>query len=245
MAKPNDIELGNGERMPILYEDRAALAVDKPRGWMLVPFNWQRTDRNLHAALVSSIAEGAFWARSRGLKFLRHVHRLDTETTGILLLAKSPGALDTFSQLFESRRMEKTYLAVVAGIPKQQEWTCQLALAPVPGEPGRMRVDRAGKPAETHFRVLRVLPNHTPPCAVIEARPYTGRTHQLRVHLAEARLPIIGDPLYGRAPARVDPDDPFPMALRAVELAFQHPFTRRPVRITAPTEPFYRRFGIA
>src|SRR6478735_5246771 len=105
--------------MPILYEDRAVLAIDKPRNWMLVPFNWQRTNRNLQAAIVSSIAAGDFWARSRGLKFLRHIHRLDADTSGVLLLARSQGALDTMGRLFESRQMHKTYLAVAQGGAKE------------------------------------------------------------------------------------------------------------------------------
>src|SRR5215813_8747753 len=117
MAKTDQIELPTGERLPILYEDRSVLAIDKPRGWMLVPFSWQRTNRNLQAALTSSIAAGDFWARVRGLRFLRHIHRLDAETTGILLLAKSKGALATYGELFESRKMEKVYLAVVEGVP--------------------------------------------------------------------------------------------------------------------------------
>src|SRR5499425_866536 len=107
MPKSSEIELGDGTRIAILHEDRAVLAIDKPRGWMLVPFSWQKTSRNLQAALTSSIAAGDFWARSRSLKFLRFVHRLDAETTGILLWAKSPGAVKTFGDLFESRRMEK------------------------------------------------------------------------------------------------------------------------------------------
>src|SRR5438876_93531 len=102
MAKPNFIELPTGEKIPILYEDRSVIAIDKPRGWMLVPFSWQKTGRNLQAALISSIATGDFWARSRGLRFLRFVHRLDAETTGILLLAKSQGAVETYGELFES-----------------------------------------------------------------------------------------------------------------------------------------------
>ncbi len=114
MGKPNQIELPTGERIPILYEDRSVLAIDKPRGWMLVPFSWQKTNRNLQAALTSSIAAGAFWARSRSLRYLRFVHRLDADTSGILLFAKSQGALETFGGLFESRRMEKVYLAVVS-----------------------------------------------------------------------------------------------------------------------------------
>ncbi|MCX6895250.1 MAG: hypothetical protein NTZ16_07085 [Verrucomicrobia bacterium] len=97
MAKPNFIELDDGQelqRIPIIHEDRSALAVDKPAGWMLVPFSWQNTNRNLMAALTSSISAGDFWARSRGLKFLRNVHRLDADTTGILLFVKSMGAVE-------------------------------------------------------------------------------------------------------------------------------------------------------
>jgi len=98
------------------------LALDKPAGWMLVPFSWQTTDRNLQAALVSSIAAKDFWARSAHLKFIRYVHRLDADTTGVLLFAKSPGAVNTFGKLFESRKMEKVYLAVIAGVPRQRDW---------------------------------------------------------------------------------------------------------------------------
>src|SRR6266566_5735836 len=104
MAKPDHIELPTGERIAILYEDRSVIAIDKPRNWMLVPFSWQKTKRNLQAALTSSIAAGEFWARSRGLKFLRFVHRLDAETTGILLFVKSRSGLQAYSDLFESRR---------------------------------------------------------------------------------------------------------------------------------------------
>src|SRR3954469_9709309 len=149
MAKPDCITLPTGEQIEILYEDRSVLAIDKPRDWMLVPFSWQKTNRNLQAALISSIAAGDFWARSRGLRFLRFVHRLDAETTGILLLAKSQGAVVSYGALFESREMEKTYLAVVSGVPKQTEWTCRLKIGPDPDQRGRMLVDaRYGKQAE-------------------------------------------------------------------------------------------------
>ena len=81
MAKPDYIELGDGERISILYEDRSVMAIDKPPGWMLVPIMWQQTDRNLQAAIASSLAAGDFWARSRNLKFLKHIHRLDADTS--------------------------------------------------------------------------------------------------------------------------------------------------------------------
>jgi 23S rRNA pseudouridine1911/1915/1917 synthase len=154
MAKPTVIELWEGKiahRFPILYEDRSVLAIDKPRHWMLVPFTWQRTNRNLQAAITSSIAARDFWARSRNLKYLHYVHRLDADTTGVLLFAKSTGALRTLSDLFEDRRMDKCYLAVVSGIPKRSEWTCDLRIAPDERRIGRMRASLHGKDAELHF----------------------------------------------------------------------------------------------
>jgi 23S rRNA pseudouridine1911/1915/1917 synthase len=234
VAKPTSIELPGVPPIPILYEDRSVLAIDKPRGWMLVPYSWQKTNWNLQAAIVSSIGAGDFWARSRGLKFLKFVHRLDAETTGILLFAKSPGAVESYSDLFEDRRMEKTYLAVVEGVPRETEWTCHLKLGPAPGQIGRMRVDeREGKDAETHFRVLQMIGPRT----IIAARPLTGRTHQIRLHLAETAGPVVGDDIYGRR------ETGGKLGLRAVRLAFPDPFTRRRVEIRAPVEGFCREYG--
>ena len=305
MAKPNFIDLPGVAPISILYEDRSVMAIDKPRGWMLVPHSWQKTNWNLQAAIVSSISAGDFWARSRNLKFLKFVHRLDAETTGILLFAKSQGAVDSISDLFETRKMEKTYLAVVAGAPPEDEWTCRLKLGPAPGEIGRMMVDEfEGKESETHFRVLArnagsaggprpqrshsqsdaekfprapgsaprgesgrpaVSPRNFPaaergsvtrsgpgrtealrltdprsaggPLALIEAAPLTGRTHQIRIHLAESGFPCVGDDTYGRG------RDGFKLGLRAMRLAYPDPFTRRRVEIRAPVEEFCREYG--
>jgi RluA family pseudouridine synthase len=232
--KPDCIKLPDCEPFPILYEDRSVIAIDKPCGWMLLPVSWQNTGHNLQAAINSSIAARDFWARSRGIKFLRYVHRLDGDTSGILLFARSPGALETYSRLFEGRRMEKTYLAVVEGSPREMEWTCQLKLAPDPRRIGRMKVDaREGKDAETHFRVLQRKGKQS----LVEARPVTGRTHQIRVHLSEAGLPIVSDELYGREEERVK------LGLRAVRLAYADPFTRRRIDIRAPVEKFLREYG--
>jgi 23S rRNA pseudouridine1911/1915/1917 synthase len=241
VAKPNYIELGTGEKLRILYEDRSVIAIDKPPGWMLIPFNWQNTGRNLQAAVTSAIAEGQFWARSRNLRYLQHVHRLDAETSGVLLFARSTGALHTFSELFESRKMHKRYLAVVQGVPAKKEWTCDLKLAPDPAQIGRMRVDaKTGKVAETHFCLLQTRSDQS----LVEAMPITGRTHQIRLHLAAEGFPVSGDPFYGpqgKPPARVERNAP--LGLRAVQLEYRDPFTRKPVRIQAPPEPFLAKFG--
>ena len=237
MAKPSHIELPDGTRIPILYEDRSVLAIDKPAGWLLVPDSWERTGRNLQLALTSSLKLGDFWARSRNLKFLRFVHRLDADTSGVLLLAKSPGALQALSKLFEARRVEKSYLAAVRGIPGEKTWTCRLRLAPEKKAIGRMKVDqRAGKDAETHFTVLQTRKDS----ALIEARPTTGRTHQIRVHLATAGHAVIGDPLYGPKDVMQPGRE---LALRAVALAYCDPFQKTQVRIQAPNSEFKKRFG--
>lgn len=234
MARPACIELFREPPIPILYEDRSVLAIDKPPGWMLVPYSWQKTQRNLQAAIQSSIAAGHYWARSRHLKFLKHIHRLDGDTSGILLFAKSVGALQSFGDLFESRKMEKVYVAVTAQAPKESTWTCRLNLAPDPKQIGRVRVADDGKDSETEFRVIASATGKH----LIEARPFTGRTHQIRVHLAESGCAITGDELYGRA-------DKTALALRAVGLAYRDPFTRHEVAIRAPLNDFLASHGFA
>jgi RluA family pseudouridine synthase len=254
VAKPKNIELNNGKVViPILYEDRSVLAVDKPAGWMLAPDSWDKTGRNLQLALQSSLNAGDFWAYSRNIKFLRYVHRLDAETTGVLLLCKSLGALKAYSELFETRSVEKYYLAVVEGVPTKTEWTSKFPLIADPSIKGKMLVVRPGKPsprpgprgpqadikdAETHFRVLQTLNDK----ALVEARPLTGRTHQIRVHLAASGFPIVGDPLYGNAPAAASKGAQI-IALRAVKLVYRDPFQKRQIRIDAPTDEFLKTYG--
>lgn len=230
------IELPNGATIPILYEDRVVLAIDKPAGWMLAPDDWDRTQRNLQRALVSSVNGGDYWAASRQLRFIRFIHRLDADTTGVVLFAKSQGALRVLSELFETRKVEKRYLAVVEGVPQSEHWTCSLKIGEEPGTQGRMKVDpKNGKDAETNFTVLQVGGNR----ALIEAAPVTGRTHQIRVHLAASGFPVVGDVLYGAKRA----GDKSPLALRSIGIAYFDPFQKRQIKIVAPVDKFRKQFG--
>lgn len=233
MAKTDHVELPDGTRIPILYEDRGVLALDKPPGWVLGPDDDERLRRNLHVALTEGIARGAFWARSRNLRFLRFVHRLDGPTSGVLLCVKAQGGIRPYSELFADRAVEKSYLAVTDGLPREARWICRLSLGPDPALWGRHRVDEAsGKPAETEFRVLDSLGSR----ALVEARPYTGRTHQIRLHLAAAGCPVWGDDMYGR-------HDQLGLGLRSILLAYRDPFTGRNVRVRAPTKAWCAQFG--
>lgn len=233
---PDYIELSHDRRFLILYEDRSVLAIDKPRKWMLVPAEWKRSHRNLQAVLISSIAAGDSWARSRELHYLHFVHRLDAETTGVLLFAKSPEAVSAYYELFQQRKVEKHYLAVVHGVPESAEWVCQLRLGKDPGQANHVHVDpEHGKEAETRFRVLHTQVGR----ALLEVHPLTGRTHQIRVHLAASGHPIVGDALYGPPPSRHLEH----LALRSVRLAYQDPYTHQPVDIRADATEFLREYG--
>jgi len=221
--------------IPVLHEDRAMLAIDKPAGWMLAPEHAHKVINNLHALLMGSIVAGDVWARSRGIRFLRYVHRLDADTTGVLLLAKSKGAIGPLSQCFARQQVDKVYLAMIDGVPDEGEWQCELPLcAPVKGT-GRVTVSRKnGKESTTWFRMLASHDGRS----LIACRPLTGRTHQIRVHLAETAGAIVGDRIYGGAKGR-DAE----LGLRSVWLRLRHPFTRRPVGVAAPWDKFLRRFG--
>lgn len=233
MSKPRIIDLEDAPPIPILYEDRAVLAVDKPAGWLVAPEDWAQTRRNLPRLLSASIQAGEWWAASRNLRFLRFVHRLDAETSGVLLGVKSPGAAPPISRLFEERGMRKRYLVVVGGRPPAASWSREDWIDDEPGRPGRYRVvNSGGRDACTRFKVLAERDGLT----LLEAEPITGRTHQIRLHAMASGCPVAGDALYGFA-------HDAGLGLRAVELGYMDPFSRRPVCIHAPAGPFLKAYG--
>jgi RluA family pseudouridine synthase len=234
VAKPHNIELPDGTSIPIVYEDRSVLVLDKPAGWIIAPDDWYNTRRNLTLALRSSLENGDWWAKSRSLRFLRIIHRLDAETSGLLLCAKNPNAVDAYSALFETREVSKVYWAVVDGPLPDREWVRRDSFAPIPHRPGVFRVVAGDfKDAETWFKCLA----QEGPLSLIEARPTTGRTHQIRLHLLASGLPVVGDELYGR-------EHPAGLALRAMELGYTDPFMQKRIVVRARPGDFIRRYGI-
>ena len=172
--------------LPILFEDGEALVIDKPGG---LPLDRPRAGGPSLADRLDELRLG----------FQRQpapAHRLDTDTSGCLLLARNPKALKRFSAAFEQRLVAKRYLGIIAGIPAESEGTIELSLSKISSaEAGwRMIPARKGKPALTHWRIVAVHGGR----ALVEFRPETGRTHQIRVHAASGiGIPLLGDPVYG------------------------------------------------
>lgn len=171
---------------PILFEDGEALVIDKPGG---VPIETPRKGGPSLGDQLDALKLGFHFAPVP-------VHRLDTDTSGCLLLARNGKALKRFGRAFEDRRVTKRYLGVLAGMPTQREGTIELALAKISSAAAgwRMIPAKKGKPSVTHWRVLAEAGGR----ALVEFRPQTGRTHQIRVHAASGiGVPLLGDPLYG------------------------------------------------
>lgn len=171
---------------PILFEDAEALVIDKPGGLPI------ETPRKGGASLADQLD-----ALKLGFHFAPvPVHRLDTDTSGCLLLARNPKALKRFAMAFEQRSVGKRYLGILAGVPGQSEGVVELALAKISsaGAGWRMIPAKKGKPSITHWQVLDERDGR----ALVEFRPETGRTHQIRVHAASGiGVPLLGDPVYG------------------------------------------------
>ena len=213
--------------LSILYEDGWLVAVDKPRGAHTQPPR-ERTPGQLAvhelAILRLSLREG----RRAELKLL---HRLDRITSGVLLFARNHGAARGLARVWAAGEAVKRYLAVVRGaVPEHLE--IAEPIGPDASTPGRFRVQRGGRPARTLVRRLAAAAG----LALIEARPLSGRTHQVRVHLAAHGHPVVGDSLYGGG---VAPPGPF---LHAWRLELPHPRDGRRLVIEAPLPGDLRTF---
>jgi len=218
----------SGGGASVLLADEHLLAVDKPAGRLVIP--GRGTDeRSLREELEA--AHGRLWV----------VHRLDRGTSGVLLFARTAAAHRTLNLAFDRGEPAKRYLALVRGTPPAER---RVDLAVAPARRGRMRParpgDPRGKPSATRFRLLEAFPPRPwagGALSLVEASPETGRTHQIRVHLAAEGFPLAVDPDYGDdAPLR-GPDGAILLArtpLHAARLEVRHPADGRPLAIEAP-----------
>ncbi len=204
------------DTIPVLYQDEDLLVVVKPAGLRSTPDGWDPSLPHLRGLLASQY--GRLWL----------VHRLDKDASGVMVLARNPEAHRALNQQWEARTVDKVYHALVRGEPAWRQRTVDLPLRPNVGRRKRTVVDTRGKPAQTTLRVIRRWSGF----ALLEARPHTGRRHQIRAHLYAIGHPIVGDPLYGPGPQAGDPIRR--LALHARRLTFQHPRAAQPLSFTAP-----------
>lgn len=216
--EPAPIEFG------VAYEDEELLVIDKPAGLVVHPGAGHRND-TLASGLMYRYADLA----ELGEKYRWGlVHRLDRDTTGLLLVARNPSAQAFLQDALRARRIARMYWSVVLGTFDNATGTIEAPIGRDPNTPTRMRVTAQGRRAVTHYRRLAAWPGAT----FLEVRLDTGRTHQIRVHLAAIDHPVAGDRSYGR-PGSAEAD-PGRVWLHARELVFPHPDGTGDVTVRAP-----------
>jgi RluA family pseudouridine synthase len=231
--------------IPILFEDEHLLAINKPALLLTSPDRYDPERPNLMKLLHRDLERGAPWAKERNITYLMNAHRLDFETSGVLLLARNKPALVTLANTFGSEKPVKTYVALVQGAPHKDTFRIEAKLAPHPGKLGLMRVDpKRGKRSVTDVSVRESFDHYT----LLECRPRTARTHQIRAHLRHVKLPIVGDRQYGGRPLLLsklkrnyrlkEGQTERPLiattALHAEQLRIPHPITGDEIVIEAP-----------
>jgi 23S rRNA pseudouridine1911/1915/1917 synthase len=185
-ARPAKIEV------PIIYQDDNVVVINKPAGILTHSkggFNNEATVASFIAPMLDSSLSG----NRAGI-----VHRLDRATSGVIICARNASTQSFLQKQFGNRKVKKIYHAVVEGTPEPEEAIIDAPIERNPKKPQTFRVSSDGKSAQTHYKVLKILDLLSIPSSLLELRPTTGRTHQLRVHLNYIKHPIVGDSVYGR-----------------------------------------------
>jgi 23S rRNA pseudouridine1911/1915/1917 synthase len=208
----------------VAYEDEHLLVVDKPAGLVVHPSAGHESGTLVHGLLGHAIAGGEEAGRP-GI-----VHRLDRDTSGLLVVARSDVAHRRLQLLLRRRELEREYLALVRGRPRSKAGRIEAAIGRDRNDPTRVSLDTdTPREAATNFELVELLPAH----ALLRVGLETGRTHQIRVHLAAIDLPVSGDPVYG-VPGDLGLERQF---LHSARLAFTHPFTGARVETDSPLPP--------
>ena len=222
-GRPSTLEPENLD-LRVAYEDEHLLIVDKPAGLVVHPSAGHGSGTLVHGLLGRAIAGGEA-AERPGI-----VHRLDRDTSGLLVVARSEEAHRRLQALLRQRKIEREYLALVRGRPRSRRGRIEAPVGRDRTDPTRMSLDSTTlRDAVTNFELVESFPRH----ALLRVRLETGRTHQIRVHLAAIDLPVAGDPVYGM-PGDLGLERQF---LHAARLAFDHPLAETRVEVDSPLPP--------
>jgi 23S rRNA pseudouridine1911/1915/1917 synthase len=250
--------------LDVVYEDADLAVVNKPAGMMVHAGSGATDDARSRGTLVNALLH-RFKALSSTGGDLRPgiVHRLDKETSGLIVVAKNDRAHAALGAMFAERRVNKTYIALVQGALEREKGTISAAVSRDPVRRTRMttRPSDIGRTAISHYQVLRRLDTRFGKFTLVSVRIETGRTHQIRVHMASIGHPVVGDTLYGGAaqlrdqqamqakPTRAARRNSEPEALRlgrnflhAARLELTHPLTNKPLQLEAPLPPELKAF---
>ena len=224
--KPQDIPI------EIIYEDKDIIVVNKPKGMVVHPANGNPdgTLVNSLMAICKDSLSGIGGEIRPGI-----VHRLDKDTSGILVVAKNDKSHINLSEQIKNHETEKTYIALVRGIVRENEATINMPIGRSKKDRKKMAVDRDGKEAITHFKVLERF--YEDNCTFLEIKIETGRTHQIRVHLAQIGYPIIGDIIYSNGKNKWNIEG---QCLHAKSLKFRHPITGKEMFLEAPMPEYFK-----
>ena len=229
--KPKEIEL-KAQDIPveILYEDKDIIVVNKTKGMVVHPANG-----NLDGTLVNAVMAICKDSLSGIGGEIRPgiVHRLDKDTSGAIIVAKNDKAHINLSEQIKNHQVEKTYIALVKGFVKENEATINMPIGRSTKDRKKMAVNKNGKNAVTHFKVIERFRNYT----LLEVKIETGRTHQIRVHLSEIGYPIVGDTVYSNGKNEWNIDG---QCLHAKSLKFKHPITGKEMFIEAPLPEYFK-----
>ena len=225
--EPKEIEL-KAQNIPIdiIYEDDDIIVVNKPKGMVVHPANGNPDGTLVNAimAICKDSLSGIGGEIRPGI-----VHRLDKDTSGLLIVAKNDEAHIKMSKQIQDRKVEKRYIALVRGNVPDNEATIDMPIARSKVDRKKMAVDKNGKEAVTHFKVLKRYGNYT----LLEIKIDTGRTHQIRVHFNYIGYPVHGDPVYGRKSSV----DLFGQYLHSKTIRFVHPITKEELFFDSPLPP--------
>ena len=232
IPEPKQIEL-KAQNIPIeiIYEDSDIIVVNKPKGMVVHPANGNPDGTLVNAvmAICKDSLSGIGGEIRPGI-----VHRLDKDTSGAIVVAKNDKAHINMSEQIKNHEVEKTYIALVKGFVKEEEATINMPIGRSTKDRKKMAVTKNGKQAITHFKVLKRYSKYT----LLEIKIETGRTHQIRVHMAEIGYPVVGDAVYSNGKNEFGIEG---QMLHAYKLEFMHPITNKHMELTAPLPQYFEK----